>query len=89
MAKFSPPPFTCEDLVWREFDDLRFFVQCCDRTGLKVPNDSLKLCNLESSKEDFRRFHEDPSIWPADEFLENNGLWEAVWVAYEVVGLVY
>ncbi|MDE2826625.1 MAG: FRG domain-containing protein [Bacteroidota bacterium] len=70
MKEFSDSPFKCEDLVWREFEDLQFFVQSCDQAGVEVPNDSLMFRKSILTKDNFRKYHEDPSTWPSDEFLE-------------------
>ena len=70
IKSFSPTPFTCRNLLWREFNDLQFFVQSCDLAGVDVPNDSLMMRQTILSTEYFREFHNYPSKWPADEYLE-------------------
>lgn len=70
IKSFSPTPFTCKNLVWREFNDLQFFVQSCDQAGVDVPNDSLMMRQTILSGEYFREFHNYPSTWPADKYLE-------------------
>ncbi len=61
---------TCEKLAWIEFRRLRHFLRCCDENGVEVPNDSLELRNSVFSDENFRSYHEFPSTWPPDGFLE-------------------
>lgn len=70
LREFLPEPLTCEDLAWREFDDLRHFVRCCDEAGVKVPGDSIQMRDSVLSDMNFRNYHEFPSAWPSDEFLE-------------------
>ena len=63
-------PLTCENLAWREFADLRYFVRICDNAGLEVPIDSLKVREVLFSDMNFRNHNDFPSTWPPDELLE-------------------
>lgn len=70
LQEFLSGHLTCEDLAWREFDDLRQFVNYCDEAGVEVPGDSIQMRDLVFSNMNFRKHHEFPSNWPSDEFLE-------------------
>jgi len=63
-------PLTCQELAWREFVALRYFVNCCDEAGVGVPDDSLNLRNSVLSDMNFKKHDDFPSTWPSDEFLE-------------------
>ena len=63
-------PLTCEKLAWGEFLTLRYFVECCDEAGVDVPNDSLKMREFVFDDSNFGKYHNCPSNWPGDEFLE-------------------
>ncbi|MCY4233676.1 MAG: FRG domain-containing protein [Bacteroidetes bacterium] len=70
LGKLKDAPLMNEELVRKEFNHLRLFLKCCDESGVDVPNDSLHLREWVYSDTNFRNFHDFPSTWPSDEFLE-------------------
>ena len=59
-----------QDHAWFEYQILHSFINSCDENGVSVPNNSLNFREQNLTYESFKRFNDDPSKWPDNEFLE-------------------
>ena len=61
---------TAQDQAWMEFQMLQIFVQCCDAVGVRVPNDSVEFRRTHLCKDSFRRYWDNPTLWPSEDLLQ-------------------
>ncbi len=66
----SGAPLEADKQAWMEFQMLQIFVDCCDASGVPVPNGAATLRDHHLRYVSFESYLENPVVWPKSELLE-------------------